>query len=66
MPAITTTASFRPWTQVNTTAGTQGTDDFWMKMYDVFAQDTWTVNRKLTVTAGVRCDLQIDPAAGQD
>ncbi len=27
--------------QVNTAAGTQGKDDFWMKMYDGFAEDTW-------------------------
>lgn len=50
--------------QVNTKAGTQGTDDFWMKMYDVFAQDTWAVNRKLTVNVGLRYDLQLTPPPG--
>ena len=50
--------------QVNTKAGTQGKDDFWMKMYDVFAQDTWAVTRKLTVNAGVRYDLQLTPPPG--
>jgi hypothetical protein len=49
---------------VNTAAGTQGKDDFWMKMYDGFAQDTWNVNRKLTVNAGVRYDIQLTPAPG--
>ncbi|MDR3793407.1 MAG: carboxypeptidase regulatory-like domain-containing protein [Terracidiphilus sp.] len=47
--------------QLNTKANTQGTDDFWMKMYDVFAQDTWSVNRKLTINAGLRYDLQMTP-----
>jgi hypothetical protein len=50
---------------VNTKAGTQGTDDFWIKMYDLFAQDTWAVNRKLTVTAGLRWDLQLTPPPGK-
>ncbi len=50
---------------VNTKAGTQGTDDFWIKMYDLFAQDTWSVNRKLTVTAGLRWDLQLTPPPGK-
>jgi hypothetical protein len=49
---------------VNTKAGTQGTDDFWMKMFDGFAQDTWKFNRKLTVNAGMRYDVQLTPAPG--
>ena len=49
---------------VNTTSGTQGKDDFWMKMYDGFAEDTWKVNQKLTVTAGVRYDIQLTPPPG--
>ena len=28
---------------VNTAAGTQGKDDFWMKMFDGFAEDSWKV-----------------------
>ena len=35
--------------QVNTSAGTQGKDDFWMKMYDGFAEDTWKVNSQAYV-----------------
>jgi hypothetical protein len=50
--------------QVNTKAGTQGTDDFWMKMFDGFAEDTWKVRQNLTVTAGLRYDIQLTPAPG--
>lgn len=49
---------------VNTKAGTQGKDDFWMKMYDGFAEDTWRVTPKFTVTAGVRYDVQLTPSPG--
>ena len=47
--------------QVNPTAKA-GLDDFWMKMYDAFAEDQWKVSPKLTVTAGVRWDVQVTPA----
>jgi len=46
---------------INTAPGTQGKDDFWMKMYDGFVQDTWNVNRKLTINAGIRYDFQQTP-----
>ena len=49
---------------VNTAAGTQGKDDFWMKMLDGFGEDTWKVNQKLTLNAGVRYDVQLTPAPG--
>ncbi len=49
---------------VNTKVGTQGKDDFWMKMYDGFAEDTWRANPKLTITGGLRYDVQITPAPG--
>ena len=48
--------------QVNTAPGTQGKDDFWMNMFDGFAEDTWKVQPNLTVTAGVRYDVQLTPA----
>ena len=50
--------------QVNTKPGTQGKDDFWMKMYDGFAEDTWKVSAKITLTAGVRYDAQLTPPPG--
>jgi len=49
---------------VNTKAGTQGKDDFWMKMFDGFAEDSWKVNQKFSVDLGVRYDLQLTPAPG--
>ena len=50
--------------QVNTKTGLQGKDDFYMNMFDFFVGDTWAVNRKLTVNAGVRYDVQLTPAPG--
>jgi hypothetical protein len=50
--------------KVNTAAGTQGKDDFWMKMYDGFAEDSWKIRPNLTLTLGVRYDLQLTPAPG--
>jgi hypothetical protein len=48
--------------QVNpVSSGRSGADDFWMKMYDGFAEDTWKVNPKLTLNLGVRYDLQLTP-----
>jgi hypothetical protein len=46
---------------VNKTPGTQGKDDFWMKMYDAFAEDTWKITPTFNVTAGVRYDIQVTP-----
>ena len=50
---------------VNTAAGTQGKDDFWMKMWDVFAADDWKVTPKFTLNAGVRWDIQLTPPPGK-
>ncbi len=50
--------------QVNKAAGTQGRDDFWMKMFDGFAEDTWKLGQNFTLTAGVRYDIQLTPAPG--
>jgi len=49
---------------VNTKPGTQGRDDFWMTMYDGFAEDTWKVSPKFTVNGGVRWDVQLTPSPG--
>ncbi len=38
-----------------------GADDFYMKMFDGFAEDQWKLTPKLTMTAGVRYDIQITP-----
>jgi outer membrane receptor protein involved in Fe transport len=38
-----------------------GLDDFYMKMFDGFAEDQWKLTPKLTLTAGVRYDIQITP-----
>ena len=49
--------------QVNSVqSGKAGADDFWMKMYDGFAEDSWKVNQKLTLNLGVRYDVQLTPA----
>jgi hypothetical protein len=50
--------------KVNTAAGTQGRDDFWMKMFDGFAEDNWKLTPNVTLTAGVRYDIQLTPAPG--
>ena len=39
-----------------------GLDDFWMKMFDGFAEDAWKIRQNITLTAGVRYDIQITPA----
>ena len=39
----------------------QGLDDFYMKMFDGFAEDMWKITPRLTLTAGVRYDIQITP-----
>jgi Carboxypeptidase regulatory-like domain len=49
---------------IHTKPGTQGTDDFWMNMFDVFAEDSWKMTRNLTVTAGLRWDAQFTPPPG--
>ena len=47
--------------QVNT-GNRAGADDFWMKMFDGFAEDQWKVSQNLTVNLGVRYDIQLTPA----
>ena len=50
--------------QVNKAPGTQGQDDFWMKMYDGFAEDSWKLRSNFTLTLGVRYDIQLTPNPG--
>ena len=47
---------------INTAAGTQGKDDFYMNMLDGFAEDNWKIAPTFTLTAGIRYDIQITPA----
>jgi hypothetical protein len=42
-------------------SGLAGSDNFWMKMYDGFAEDTWKVSPLVTLNLGVRYDLQLTP-----
>jgi hypothetical protein len=42
-----------------------GADDFYMNMFDGFAEDTWKVTPTFTLTAGVRYDIQVTPAPGK-
>jgi len=46
--------------QINS-ASRAGADDFWMKMYDGFAEDSWKLRPNLTVNLGVRYDVQLTP-----
>ena len=47
---------------MNTAAGTQGKDDFYMNMVDGFAEDSWKLRPNFTLTAGIRYDIQITPS----
>jgi hypothetical protein len=44
-----------------TTGGKAGADDFWIKMYDGFAEDSWKLRPNLTLNLGVRYDIQLTP-----
>ena len=46
---------------LNTAANTQGKDDFYMKMFDGFAEDSWKVRSNITLNVGVRYDVQLTP-----
>jgi hypothetical protein len=43
-----------------------GLDDFWMKMFDAFAEDSWKIRQNLTLTLGIRWDLQVTPSPIQN
>ena len=45
--------------------GRSGADDFWMKMFDGFAEDTWKLSPTFTLNVGVRYDIQLTPAPGK-
>jgi len=44
-----------------TTSGKAGADDFWIKMFDGFAEDSWKISRNVTLNLGVRYDIQLTP-----
>jgi hypothetical protein len=48
--------------QINTVPGTQGKDDFYIKMFDGFAEDTWKLSQNFTLTVGARYDIQLTPS----
>jgi hypothetical protein len=49
------------FTQVNDPITGKGIDDFWNKDLSAFAEDSWKINSKLLVSAGVRYDTQLVP-----
>jgi hypothetical protein len=50
--------------KVNTTPTTEGEDNFWMKMFDGFAEDSWKLKPNFLLNVGVRYDVQLTPAPG--
>ena len=53
------------FTQVTDPITHVGKDDFWMKEPDFFFEDTWRARSNLTLTLGVRYDLQLIPQPAQ-
>jgi hypothetical protein len=51
-------------TKNSVASNTAGSDNFYMKMFDGFAEDTWKIAPNFTLTAGVRYDVQLTPAPG--
>jgi hypothetical protein len=49
------------FTQVTDPITHVGKDDFWMKEPDAFLEDTWKARQNLTLTLGVRYDIQMVP-----
>lgn len=45
-------------------ANRAGADDFYMNMFDGFAEDSWKILPNLTLNVGVRYDIQLTPAPG--
>jgi outer membrane receptor protein involved in Fe transport len=48
-------------TDILNPANQAGKDDFYMKMFDGFAEDSWKLTSRFTLNAGVRYDIQITP-----
>ena len=56
---------YSSFTQVYDPITKVGKDDFWMKIFDGFVEDTWKVTPTLTFNLGVRYDLQLTPQPPQ-
>src|SRR5450631_2200331 len=56
---------YSSFTQVYDPITKVGKDDFWMKVFDGFAEDTWKLTPTLTLNLGVRYDLQLTPQPPQ-
>ena len=52
---------YSTFTQVYDPITHVGKDDFWIKEYDGFAEDTWAIRSNLTFNLGARYDLQVTP-----
>jgi hypothetical protein len=46
---------------INGPTAAAGGDDFYMKMYDGFAEDTWKLRPNFVLNLGVRYDIQLTP-----
>jgi hypothetical protein len=46
---------------INGPTAAAGGDDFYMHIYDAFAEDSWKLRSNVTLNAGVRYDLQLTP-----
>lgn len=46
---------------INGPTAAAGGDNFWMHMYDAFAEDSWKLSQKFTLNVGARYDLQLTP-----
>ncbi len=65
MPAIHYNTFVQTIDVVNTKAGTQGKDDFWMKMYRWLCRGHLEAEAEASLlTVGVRYDVQLTPAPG--
>lgn len=49
-------------TDILNNAANAGKDDFYFKMFDAFAEDSWKITPNFTLNAGIRYDIQITPA----
>lgn len=49
-------------TDILNNAANAGKDDFYFKMFDGFAEDSWKITPSFTLNAGIRYDIQITPA----